>query len=171
MFPCVWVQKVLQRRILGASTWEVLQKRRRELRLVGMNATFLTFTDIITASQVHVHHKRYRQQQQSGELCAKLSSVWPRVRRDAGHAKEPEEHEPLPHLVKVSTNAESRVSTPRKILPSMYVQTAVLSYNRWLLGEIDRLTRLGFSNPRAAVADTQPISPVRSLEMCLTCKS
>lgn len=125
VFPCVWAQKVLQRRILGASTWHVLQKRRRELRLVGMNATFLTFTDIITASQVNVHHKKNKRQQQSEELWAKLSSVWPRVRRHAGHTKEQKECEALSQLVKMSTSSESRISTPRKILPSMYVHGAV----------------------------------------------
>lgn len=121
----MWVQKVLQRRLLGASTWHVLQKRRRELRLVGMNATFLTFTDIITASQVHVHHKKNKRQQQGEELWAKLSSVWSRVRRHSGHTKESEECEALSQLVKISTNFESRILTPRKILPSMYVHGAV----------------------------------------------
>lgn len=115
VFPCVWVQKVLQRRILGASTWQGLKKRRRELRLVGMNDTFLSFSDIITASQVHVHHKNniVQRKQQSEEL-------WSRVRLKVGQTKQTgDEREALSHFVKVATNSESRLSTPRKILPSM----------------------------------------------------
>lgn len=121
VFPCVWLQKVLQRRILGPNTWRTLRRRRCELRAVGMTDAFVTFSDIITAAQVCVRRKqslsrRGRLERMRVALRSQMGGVWRRVRARL-------EESAILSGVKEPMRSESRLSpsSPRKVLPSLYV--------------------------------------------------
>ncbi|KAF4032203.1 hypothetical protein GN244_ATG15889 [Phytophthora infestans] len=64
IFPCIWTQRVLRTRILGAKTWECLQRRRVKLQphLFAEDIT-LSVADLIAASQVQLQQKLSREYQ------------------------------------------------------------------------------------------------------------
>lgn len=100
VYPCLWLQRVLKARFLGASTWRQLTKRRRELHSVGMTQVFVTFPEIITASNVHL---RIKMRHQKKRWWQQIRIPWLKAELSA------EGDEGAAHLL-----------TPRKIVPSTY---------------------------------------------------
>ncbi|ETI56574.1 hypothetical protein F441_00911 [Phytophthora nicotianae CJ01A1] len=64
IFPCIWTQRVLQTRILGAKTWENLQQRRMQIQPhLPTGIITLSVADIVAASQVQLQQKLNRDYQ------------------------------------------------------------------------------------------------------------
>jgi hypothetical protein len=88
LFPCVWLQRVVKRRVMGDVTWQKLALRRVELRLAAgeRDGGFLSPPDIIAASNAHQSLRR----------------------RVAQEGREP---------ASIGPGSQGRLSTPRKVLP------------------------------------------------------
>ncbi|TMW57323.1 hypothetical protein Poli38472_003248 [Pythium oligandrum] len=49
LFPCLWTQRVIKRRVLGEVTWERLRDRRVKLQNAGLTNLFVSSTEIVVA--------------------------------------------------------------------------------------------------------------------------
>ncbi|KAK1941693.1 hypothetical protein P3T76_006757 [Phytophthora citrophthora] len=111
IFPCIWAQRVLRKRIIGVKTWQCLERRRKQLQpYLPTGSLHLSVADIVASAQVQLQQKTNRDYHiltpTSDNSSARLRGNFSSRSDDSG---------------------SSRRSTSCRVVPSVYVSLNIVN--------------------------------------------